>query len=196
MLDDFQKNEKRYISSTLKPVDLFKRGDLNLIIKENGKYFSSNYCLTECFKILQKPLIFPNLMGSSYINILSPAISVNEYEKKHKSIYNKYSVNSSSSSIGSALRYPLEKPLSFRSGLISVNGMKGYKFWIFTDWRVDDGLNKQRGIDRFVYTPNMGIVAGSFDYWFRSGVDNKLILENYLNEQVMMPISINGTILH
>lgn len=185
LLDDFQKKEKKYISSNSYTADLFKKDNLNLILKENGKYFLSNYCLIEFFKILITPLIFSNLTGSLYINILSPAISVNEYENKHKSIYDGYSVNSVLSSVGSGLRRPLEKPLNFFSGSISINGMNGYKFWQFTDWRVDDGLNIQRGVDRFIYIPNMGIVAGSFDYWFRSLVNDKLIFENTDNANVL-----------
>lgn len=198
LLNDFEKKEKIYISSQNTSDILLKKYDIKIIIKKDNQFMVSSYCLTEFFRILREPLIFPNLMGSFYINIDSPPYTVKQFEHKTKEISNHYSVNSISSkqsSGSSALRRPLEKPLTFFSGSTSVSSMAGYKFWLFSDWRVDDGMNLQRGIDRFIYVPDIGIVAGSFDYWFENFVDSDLIFNNYLNEKIMMPLSINGKVL-
>ena len=35
-----------------------------------------------------------------------------------------------------------------------------YQFWTFDGWWVIDGYNVNRGIDRLIYIPNLGIVEG------------------------------------
>lgn len=54
-------------------------------------------------------------------------------------------------------------------------------------WWAIDGYNVNRGIDRLIYIPNLGIVGGSYDFYFelkpRAMYDNVIPLpvdeENY-----------------
>lgn len=185
-----------YQKSELQNSDGLKRNDIKVVINRNGKYFISNYCLTEFFKIVTQELIFPNEMGNVFINIKSPMFSVSEYETKFKHINNEYSPNaliSANATGSSGLRQPLERPLNFLSAKIAVGNYTAYKFWQFSDWRVADGTNSRRGIDRFLYIPEIGIVGGSFDFWFNAlGISSKEIMKNYLSEDVILPVSINN----
>lgn len=79
-----------------------------------------------------------------------------------------------------------------REYLTSIFKLKddtAYKFWTFTDWSITDGWNVDRGIDRFIYIPNKGIVGGSYDFYFhflnRIHDSNKWF-KNILNENVMI----------
>ena len=118
------------------------------------------------------------------------------YETKFKHINNEYSPNaliSANATGSSGLRQPLERPLNFLSAKIAVGNYTAYKFWQFSDWRVADGTNSRRGIDRFLYIPELGIVGGSFDFWFNAlGISSKEIMKNYLSEDVILPVSINN----
>lgn len=184
-----------YQKSELQNSDGLKRDDIKVVINRNGTYFISNYCLTEFFKIVTQELIFPNEMGNVFINIKSPMFSVSEYESKYKHIYNEYSANALTSARAtgsSSLKHPLERPLNFLSAKTPVGNYTAYKFWQFSDWRVADGTNSRRGIDRFLYIPEIGIVGGSFDFWFSQlGISGNEIMKNYLSEDVILPISIN-----
>lgn len=176
-----------------------KREDIRLIIKKNNKYFVSENCITEYFKIITQPLLFPNLMGNAFINIKAPTISVKEFEDKYKAIYKRYSPNSllSTKLLGStALHRPLEKPLLFISASFRLFGYEAYKFWQFTDWPVVDGNNFKRGIDRFVFIPEIGIVGGSFDAWFLTDKSMSSMLDNYMDEVVILPNSINDIVTY
>jgi len=92
----------------------------------------------------------------------------------------------------SPLLAPMAKPLLFRSGSVQINGKEAYKFWKYAGWNVADGSNFRRGIDCFLFMPGVGIVGGSFDFYFQYRVSNELLLKNYLSEQLMFPLSING----
>ena len=43
-------------------------------------------------------------------------------------------------------------------------GKKAYKFWTLGSWTID-GDNSQRGIDRFTYMPEIGIISGAYSYF-------------------------------
>lgn len=172
--------------------DLLKRNDIQLIIKKNGKYFVSNYCITEFFYIIDQNLVFPNLMGNIYINVKSPIFTVKDYESKYQEVYNHYSANVINASGTTSLTQPLERPLNFYSGLVHVSTHTAYRFWQFSDWRVIDSPNSRRGVDRFLYIPKIGVVGGSFDFWFKKYDSLEHLKQNYLSEKVMLPVSING----
>lgn len=180
------KNSGGYTSSFI------KRQDIKLVIKKDNKYFVAENSLFEYFKIIEQPLVFPNLMGNGYINIKSPIFSVKEFEDRYKAAYKENSPNTlHGSSIGATnLFRPLYKPLLFHSGTFKLFDYEVYKFWQFTDWPINDGPDYARGIDRFIYVPELGIIGGSFDAWFIS-TSNDDLYNHYINEDVLMPGSIN-----
>lgn len=185
------KQLEKFSQSDYVDVKSVKNDNIKLVVKEKGNYLISNFCLTEFFIINNHQRIFPNESNINVINTLSPPFGVKEFENAYKDAYHKTSPNIIYSDIRTSLTSPKEKPLLFRSATTeSFAGLKAWKFWSFNSWNVMDGLNKQRGVDRFLYVPNKGIVGGSFDFWFENLSDGKLA-ENYLNELVMYPIAID-----
>jgi hypothetical protein len=186
---------KTFLDSGRKNADELKRDDIKLIIKKNGKYLVSNYCVTEYFVIINQAMMFPNQMGNIFINIQSPPLTVQSFENHYKELYHDYSANAiiSANATGSSfLLPPFQQPLLFLSGIMKVNEKKAYRFWQLSDWRIADGLNFRRGIDRFLYQPEVGIVGGSFDFWFKKSISQDILFKNYLSEELLYPISING----
>ncbi|WAC41203.1 hypothetical protein [Pedobacter sp. SL55] len=177
-----------YQKSNFYDCDFIKRQDISLVINKNGKFFVSSFCLSEYFSIVTQSLVFPNLMANAIINISSPTIAVKDFESKYYNAYGHYSPNAiterSSTGTTNLLR-PLEKPLLFRSEEIEIFGFKAYKFWQFTDWHINHGINYYRGIDRFLFVPNIGIVAGSFDAFLsKNSADT---MKAYLEEILILP---------
>ncbi|RQO71657.1 hypothetical protein DBR43_10420 [Pedobacter sp. KBW06] len=195
----FEDGFKMFLNSSGYDSDHLKRQDIILIIKKGDKYFRSENCITEYFKMIEQPVLFPNLMGNIYINTKSPDLSVKAFETRHKEIYKDFSVNaitSKNQTGSSSLKRPLERPLTFFSGSLEILGYKCYKFWQFTDWRVADGLNLRRGIDRFLYVPELGIIGGSFDSWFEPMVSQTVIFDHYMNEVLIIPESATDIHIH
>jgi hypothetical protein len=187
--NSFALNTKNYLHSNKLIEANFKRDDIAFIIKKGNNYYQANYCLIEYFKVLTQPMIFPNLMSSYYLNIKSPAFKIEAFEEQSFKINKEYSINAPSQinfSVGSRLRVSLEKPLMFFSMSFTFKNYTAHQFWIFTDWRFVDNLNVQRGSDRLVYLPKVGIIGASYDYWFAQFVKRELLLKNYFQEKVML----------
>lgn len=68
-----------------------------------------------------------------------------------------------------------------------IKGNKAYQFWTLDGWWYYDGLNEYRGIDRFVYIPEKGIVGGSYDFYFGYekgySISNAILWDNIINEK-------------
>lgn len=184
----FSEGYQIYLNSGSYNSEHIKRQDITLLINKGGKYYAGNFCLSEYFTIVDQKMVFPNLMGNVVINILSPTISVSSFESKYFEAWGYYSPNSISernTAGATALHRPLEKPLLFRSGETEILNHKAYRFWQFTDWRIDHGINYHRGIDRFLFVPNIGIVAGSFDAFFAKNLNKAQ--QEYLQEKMFLP---------
>jgi len=140
-----------------------------LVKREGEKYFKSNFCLTEFFFIDTYPSLFNIPYGT--INIGQDTLSI----KQMMGVYWK------ALNIPEHWRFPLDvrklggtlllpnRPIlqrEYMSRVLNIDSEKAYQFWTFTDWNTHDGYNLHRGVDRFIYMPNKGIVAGSYDFWF------------------------------
>lgn len=171
-----------------------KKETIKIVIRKDGQYMIPNYVITEYFNLSNEPVIFPNQLPNYIINIKAPALKALDFEQQYKALYNHYSANAVATASGGSvmLRPPFAEPRLFLSGKVDVAGYQAYQFWQFTDWRIVDGLNSYRGIDRFLYTPELGIIAGSFDYWFGFKMDSITLTGNYLAEKLMMPLEINN----
>lgn len=197
-LDSLFKNVSNQNLSN-KNVTLLKRNDIKVILHKNGKYIMSDYCLTEYFIITNTPLMFPNQSASCFINITTPKFSADQFERDYRKFYKTYSANAIESKRWSGTTFLFQpfydKPLLFLSSTTKVDNKEAFKFWTYLDWRVADGPNVQRGIDRFLYIPLIGIVGGSYDFWFneeKKSISYDKLMKNYLAEKVMYPIEING----
>lgn len=170
-----------------------KRDDIIIVIHKNNKYMAANFCLSEYFALTKDPLLFPNQMGEGFINVNSPMLSAKDFEAL---FFQKYKTKSPNVwldvSDNLSKYYFFRRPLNFLSGVEEVAGKKAYRFWHYSDWRVYDGYNTLRGVDRFLFIPEIGIVAGSYDFWFGKNISNSKLEANYLAEKLMYPIEING----
>ncbi|QQQ30075.1 hypothetical protein [Chryseobacterium indoltheticum] len=93
----------------------------------------------------------------------------------------------------------LDNSYSFRNYLSKeffIKKNKAYQFWTFDGWWAIDGYNEHRGIDRFLYIPDKGIVGGSYDFYFRLKpkissndyftVSDYALWDNIINEKIMI----------
>lgn len=194
--DFFEKGFQSYLNSDWENTRGIKRDDIRLVIQKDGKYLAANFCIGEYFVLPKDQLLFPNQMGDAFININSPILSTKDFEKLFSQKYKQKSPNFWQEN-GYMISYFsfFRKPLNFMSGTIDIAGKKAYRFWHYSDWSVEDGYNTQRGVDRFLYIPELGIVGGSYDFWFAKNIKGKAFVslsDNYLEEKVMLPIEING----
>lgn len=203
LLDIFQIGHKQIANASWYPTLPVKRSDIRLIIKRNGKYMASEYCISEYFRIVNGFTSFPNQMPPCDINILSKPLSVKTFEEDYKRISSFYSPNSTSSpnSIIFDARMAIgefERPLLFFSKKVRYKEISAYQFWLYDDWSISDGPNEQRGVDRFLYAKDIGIIGGSYDFWFErilKGDDYKKLFSNYMAERIMYPTEINGKLI-
>jgi len=145
-------------------VDLLKTPLYILIIrKPDGYYCSSTDCFTEFFEITDtvndvKPACFR-------LNLKAKLLSVMEYESAYKRNHNSYSANYrySTNPFDIDLQDNAQIHLSY---IINDNNTKTYKFWLLDNW-TQDGLNANRGMDRFVFKPGIGIVGAAYEFFMR-----------------------------
>lgn len=137
-----------------------------LVKKENGNYFVSKTCLTEVFSI--DSYKYPLISSYGTINIAEQKVTIKEMEKSFKQQFpGKVFIMDTRNGI---LNKQLDVSYSFRNYLskeYAIKENKAYQFWTFDGWWMHDGYDEHRGIDRFLYIPDKGIVGGSYDFYFR-----------------------------
>lgn len=166
-----------------------------LVKKENGNYYVSKTCLTEVFSIgnFKYPLV------SSYgtINIAEQKVTIREMKKSFTQQFpGKDFIMDVRNGI---LNRQLDALYSFRNYLskeYTIKGNKAYQFWTYDGWWSHDGYNEHRGIDRFLYIPDKGIVGGSYDFYFSLKpkvssnnyftVSTSTLWDNIINEKIMV----------
>ncbi len=161
-----KKNTLSYFNTIVKEKTKFFNA-YKLIIKKGDIYYAPKYCLLQFYSVRNRPQAFTNVYGT--INTQDSAYSVLQFEKIFKGAY-------------PSLQFPLyrigEDPLSFldwsrdRREYLSkkvtlAHHTTGYQFWTYIDWTQHEyNYDFERGIDRFVYAPEKGIIGGSFDFYF------------------------------
>lgn len=166
-----------------------------IVKKENGSYYVSKLCLTEFFSIAD--FKFPIISTYGTINISEPKVSIKQMQESFKK---QIPVEEFIMDVrtGNYFRR-LDNSYSFRNYLSKeffIKRNKAYQFWTFDGWWVIDGYNEHRGIDRFLYIPDKGIVGGSYDFYFRLKpkissndyftVSDYALWDNILNEKIMI----------
>lgn len=156
----------------------------SLVKRVGNDYYVSKNCLTEFFTIadVKSPLIAP--YGT--INISEPKTTIREIKEIFKNRFPNFPFPLDVNNIG--MRY-LDVSFSLHNYFSKeyiIKGNKAYQFWTLDGWWYTDGLNEQRGIDRFVYIPGKGIVGGSYDFYFRKFIVNSLLWDNIINEKIMI----------
>ncbi|MEC3878780.1 hypothetical protein [Parapedobacter sp. 10938] len=174
-----------------------------LVKTQGDKYFKSNYCLTEFFFVDTYPSPFNTPYGTINIgqDILSIQQMMNVYWKA-LNIPERLPFPLDVRKLGGTLLLPNRRILQreYMSRELKINDERAYQFWTFTDWNTHDGYNLHRGVDRFIYIPDKGIVAGSYDFYFlfeqnwsfiekgrvRHNKTKEELWQNVLEEKVML----------
>lgn len=203
LLDIFQIDNRPFVNMAWYPSIPVKRNNILLIVKRNGKCLVAEYCISEYFRIVNGFTLFPNQMPPCDINVLAKPLSIKSFENDYKRISGFYSPNPAYSPNTELFDVRLmlgnfERPTLFFSKKILHKGMEAYRFWLYDSWYVTDGPNEHRGIDRFLYVKDVGILGGSYDFWFErslKGDDYKKLFSNYMDESVMYPTEINGKLI-
>ncbi|AZI67570.1 hypothetical protein EIB71_07795 [Kaistella daneshvariae] len=174
----------------------------NMIHKnEKNKEFFAFVALAELFHI--ENYEFPLISDNRTINIKEQKASIKSFLKAYNSNFNASTfksvfpldVRKKDRMLGNVnhLHY---KP--YLSKEFFIKNKKAFQFWTLNDWGVIDGYNYQRGVDRFLYIPNFGIVGGSYDFYFELKprtifktnfalpVSDELLWNNMINERLMI----------
>jgi len=174
----------------------------NMIHKnEKNTEFSAYVALAEIFHI--ENYEFPLISDNGTINIKEQKVTI-------KSFLKTYNSNFSASTYKSVFPLDVRKKelmlgnvnhLHYKPYLSKeffIENKKAFQFWTLNDWRVIDGYNYQRGVDRFLYIPKLGIVGGSYDFYFELKprsifktnftlpVDGERLWNNMINEKIMV----------
>lgn len=146
-----------------------KRMDIQLVKKKGTSYWISNVCLLELFiRNTYVSDIHPSIFNvqQGTINIRQTPVSISQMmEIFEQSMDWQFPLDIRESRVSIlANRDALER--EYLSRTIDINGNTAYQFWTLTDWSSPAGYSYNRGVDRFIYIPNKGIVGGSYDFYF------------------------------
>lgn len=172
-----------------------KTMEYKLVKKHNGKYYVSRHCLTEFFSISNLKL--PLVSKYGVINIKDQKVTIKQMQSSFKQQLPNdlfiLDVRNENFLRDEDVKFAYRNYLSKE---ITVNNKQAYKFWTFDGWWNNDGYNIHRGIDRFLYIPNEGIVGGSYDFYFRLKpkistneyytISTKKLWENIINDKIMI----------
>ncbi|AZA80251.1 hypothetical protein EG347_12675 [Chryseobacterium sp. G0186] len=171
-----------------------------LVKKQNENYYVSKMCLTEFFSI--SDLKFPLVSSYGTINIAEQKVTIQEMAENFKQQFPEK--NFIMDVRNGILNKQLDALYSFRNYLskeYTIKGNKAYQFWTFDGWWTHDGYNEHRGIDRFLYIPDKGIVGGSYDFYFMLKpktssndyftVSTSKLWDNIMNEKIMVAKELN-----
>ena len=171
--------------------------EYKLLKKDGKKYYITNMCLFEFFKIATYSP--PIISAYGTINIADNKVSIKEMEASFKKIVPKQTFPLDIRS-GEWVKI-VDNAYSVRNYLSKeyfIKNNKIYQFWTLDGWWTIDGYDEHRGIDRFAYIPGKGIVGGSYDFYFahkpklvynhnaQLPVPTKIIWDNIINEKIMI----------
>ena len=191
----------RFCSQTLASEDVSDKKDwgFKLVKKHQDKWYASNVTLFELFVLRNWPHHFSPPFW--YLNMGQEPITMRTTKDsifQRKPFLNNIAFPLYGSS-GYYTGFPSELKKHYLTAKFEMENETFYKFWSLNHWNIVDGYNVHRGIDRLVYSNELGVVAGSFDFYFvnssfsfdhrkRRNANNKTVqelMENALNEKVM-----------
>jgi len=192
-------NFKKFVQSGFRNVKLVKLNGFKVIIKRpDGYYVNESDCLTEFF-YLGRFNANNGFVNQNPINVIDTTVSplsIAEFEMQYKRRMDKYSYNHSD--FTSISQFGLKTPILFYSHPTTINNLNCYFFWELSTWTLDIA-NIDRGIDRFIFNPEIGIIGGDYTFYFRklnnsipSSVCEQIDFYQYLNSEVKLnPVKIN-----
>lgn len=150
-----------------------------LVRKIGQEYYVAKTTYAQAFMIdvLPKPLIAP----IGVLNLSEEKVTIKEMYRAFNTRFpeDKFPLESSSTHQlhNADIKYVMKNYLSKHH---IIGNKKAYQFWTL------DGNMYSRGIDRFIYVEDMGIVGGSFDPYFANYDTEINIWRNILNENLMI----------
>ncbi|OPC04732.1 hypothetical protein BAS09_03310 [Elizabethkingia ursingii] len=157
-----------------------------LVKKIGGEYFVPKMTLIEYFYI--KSYKFPFIPAYGTIDINGPMVTIKEMEKSYREQIPDRGFPLSPYETDYSFSFPIYAR-NYLSKIYTVNGNKAYQFWTLDNYRTADYYSTYRGIDRFIYIPEKGIIGGSYDFYFSFNSSSELekkIKGNIINEKVMI----------
>ncbi|KUY30443.1 hypothetical protein ATB96_14495 [Elizabethkingia ursingii] len=158
----------------------------SLLINKDGKYYTSKNTLIEFFHLNNFPSPFIPSYGT--ININQPLVTMKAMETVYRKVKPDRGFPPSIKNTDVSFPFMIYAR-NYLSKVYDIKGNKAYQFWTFDNWRNSDFMAYYRGIDRFVYIPEKGIVGGSYDFYFSFNSSSDLfkkIESNIINEKVMI----------
>jgi hypothetical protein len=160
-----------------------------LIKRINNEYYVSNYCLVEYFNIREYE--YPQIVKYGTINTRENPVTIKDMDDIYKKKYpkDKFPLD---------VRPPINRFMddvierNYLSKEYKVKNDLAYQFWTYDRWDTTDYYNTRRGIDRFIYIPQKGIIGGSYDFYFEYNngkgpiISYKKLWDNIINEKVMI----------
>lgn len=151
-----------------------KTMDFRLVKKEDDNYWVSNVCLLELFR----PNAYISDIHPSIFNVHQGTINIQQTPLKIVQMMEVFeeSINwrfpmDVRENVVSFLPNREELEREYLSRVFEINASPAYQFWTLTDWSSRGGYSYNRGVDRFIYMPDKGIVAGSYDFYFLADLD-------------------------
>lgn len=199
-----------FSSSQLIPNKFYN--EYRLVTKTDTGYSMAKRCLLETFRITNLSTIFPTVYGS--INLSDSLVSIKQYRAEYKEAFNQSEPQLGLQSVRADPNYQLGWRLwkMYLSERIPYGDAFAYKFWTATVDNSTGPRSYDNGVSRFLFVPNIGIVGGSYDFYFDSytGIakelnagkiaPNKLSTEewnnNILDEKIMIAEELEGSFAH
>ncbi|PVH26285.1 hypothetical protein [Sphingobacterium corticibacter] len=183
-----------YTNGQMKNIERKYFNKYQVVFQNNGETYISKNCLLELFEVKSVDPIFPSPYGQ--LNLMESPIKIKDYVNQFSKHYSFYSP---------ALSGFVDdtKKLNYRewwriwkdylSDKVKFSDAVGYKFWTTAFNNSNHNLDFSRGVERFIYIPERGIVAGSYDFFFNPLMEdgnkngesgNEIMLRNVLEEKV------------
>ncbi|AQX84058.1 hypothetical protein I6H88_13980 [Elizabethkingia bruuniana] len=157
-----------------------------LVKKIDGEYYVPKMTLIEYFYV--KSYKFPFIPAYGTIDINGPIVTIKEMEKSYREQIPDRGFPLSPYETDYSFSFPIYAR-NYLSKIYTLNGNNAYQFWTLDNYRTADYYSTYRGIDRFIYIPEKGIIGGSYDFYFSFNSSSELakkIKENIINEKVMI----------
>ncbi|MFD2599486.1 hypothetical protein ACFSQ3_11030 [Sphingobacterium corticis] len=172
-----------------------------LLQEIDGKYYKSKNCLMEVFSIKKSLTVFPLFYG--HLNLRQDFLTIKEFSKLYGEYYPQY-LGELPISFNAAPNYQdgwrVWKEFLSKTG--KIGDKKAYHFWCAAATNIADAYDISRGVERFMYVEGLGIIAGSYDFYFRklphalaeslenvpkpNNLTDEEWMENVMEEKVML----------
>jgi hypothetical protein len=136
-----------------------------LVVKKNdGYYCSTTDCFSEFFDISIENR--QEQQTGFHLDLNAKPLSIMEYEAGYKRIHGNFSSNFQNPDNSYFNTDVANGPKIYLSYIVTNKGTNDYKFWLLDNW-VTDGRSPDRGMDRFVFQPGIGIKAAAYEFFMR-----------------------------